>query len=76
MSITLSRLGAGAGGGAGAGAGEPVDKEVPLRCLGSRRRLTRDLEERRLGWVERSRLTRNRAWVEVQVEVQVEAYEV
>ena len=49
---------------------------MPLRCLGSRRRLTRDLEERRLGWVEQSRLTRNRAWVEVQVEVQVEAYEV
>ena len=34
------------------------------------------MEERRLGWVVRSRLTRNRAWVEVQVEVQVEAYEV
>ena len=47
-----------------------------MKCLGSRRRLARDLKWRWLDWVVRSRLMRNMPWVEVQVEVQVEAYEV
>jgi len=49
---------------------------LTMKCLGSRSRLARDLKWRWLGWVVRSRLMRNTAWVEVQVEMQVEAYEV
>ena len=48
---------------------------MTMKCLRSRRRLARDLKWW-LGWVVRSRLMRNTAWVEVQVEMQVEAYEV